>query len=247
MIGKMLRGGLVASLVPVFAVLLQCTIPVIHSFSPPNCIPAAIFRIRSQPSREDGDVVLDEMSASTPANTSIPSALPQLQSVTKDESIEQVEGNASSPAAVVTMITQDSRRILIEELGYRRADVSRLRPELAQAILAKRLVAPNIVPDSWFLAEEDDVQSAMRNRLASESRFPLKFPLLGISTIVFGKGFGDFLVTSIKVSTNFPGSSWGEEFMGVPVILIDVVCIILGGGLFSWTWSSMRSEGNEMF
>lgn len=170
------------------------------------------------------------------SKSSIPSALPSSQSAATMNS--NSDETLTKSASVVTMINQESRRILIEELGYRRADVSKLRPDLAQAIIAKRMVAPDVVPGSWFLEVEEP---SLQDRLASESRYPLKFPLLGVATILFGRGIGDFLITSIKVSTNFPGSSFAEDFMGVPVYLIDVICMILGGGIFAWTWKTMKA------
>ena len=146
----------------------------------------------------------------------------------------------SSPATAALFINQQTKRILIEELGYKRAEVERLRPELASPIISKRISRPaKGVPEEWMVAQ-DQTSSAMLERLENESKYPLKFPLLGISLILFGKGFSDAAITLIKITTDFPGASLTDQFMGVPVLAIDAVCIVLGAALASWTWQSMR-------
>lgn len=144
-----------------------------------------------------------------------------------------------SQASTAVMINQESKRILIEELGYRRADVERLQPALAAPIIARRLRRPpGGLPESWVDAEG----VRQKRRLENESRHPLKFPLLGVSLVLLGKGLGDLIVTIIKVSIDFPGASLSDEFQGVPVVLIDAVCVVLGAALGGWTWKTMRSR-----
>ena len=150
----------------------------------------------------------------------------------------------ATTASVATMISQENKRILIEELGYRRADVERLKFELAPSIIEQRTKCPaDGMPASWCRSEQElalERDAAMRNKLEQESKYPLKIPLIAISLILFGKGFGDALITIIKVNINFPGASLAEEFLGVPVLLIDGVCTILGAGLAWWTWNTMK-------
>lgn len=147
-------------------------------------------------------------------------------------------------ASVATMISQENKRILIEELGYRRADVERLKFELAPSIIDQRTKCPaEGMPSAWCRSEQElalERDAAMRNKLEQESKFPLKIPLIGISLILFGKGFGDALITIIKVNTNFPGASLAEEFLGIPVLLIDAVCTVVGAALAWWTWNNMK-------
>ena len=129
---------------------------------------------------------------------------------------------------------------MIEELGYRRKDVETLKPEIASRIVAKGLKRPiDGVPADWCIVEES-IDNKMLEKLQNESRYPLKTPLLGISLILFGKGFFDGLITIIKVNTNFPGVSFLDEFMGVPVLAIDFVCVAAGITLGSWTWNTMK-------
>ena len=147
---------------------------------------------------------------------------------------------SGTPATAALFINQQTKRVLIEELGYKRAEVERLRPELAQPIVNNRTFRPSEgVPEEWMMAEEDTTR-AMLDKLESENKYPLKFPLLVVGTILFGKGFGDALITIIKVNIDFPGATLTEDFMGVPVLAIDAVCILAGAALASWTWNNMR-------
>ena len=143
----------------------------------------------------------------------------------------------TSSASVATMISQQNKRILIEELGYRRRDVERLKFDLAPSLIERRVRRPEDgLPDAWCRSDEE----LMMEKLEQESKYPLKLPLIGISLILFGKGFGDALVTLIKVNIAFPGASLAEEFMGIPVLLIDAFCTVLGASLAWWTWKNMK-------
>ena len=166
----------------------------------------------------------------------------------------------SSTASVAMMISQENRRVLIEELGYKRADVDRLKYDLAPILVEKRIRRPppteedGGIPDDWFRITERELEierrdiisndsgSNMQQRLENESKYPLKLPLLGISLILFGKGFGDALITAIKIYIKFPGASSlvTEEFYGVPVLLIDAACVVLGASVGWWTWNTMK-------
>jgi len=140
-------------------------------------------------------------------------------------------------ASVATMINQESKRILIEELDYRRRDVERIKFDLAPFLIERRVRCPKEgMPDSWCRSDEE----LMMDKLEQESKYPLKLPLIGVSLILFGKGFGDALITLIKVNIDFPGASLVEEFMGIPVLLIDAVCTVLGASLAWWTWTNMK-------
>lgn len=133
------------------------------------------------------------------------------------------------------MISQRQRQILIEDLGYRRKDVDRLRLELVVPILEQKLSCPSDgVPVDWLRPP------TQAERLEQESKYPLKLPLLGIGLILFGKGFGDALITTIKVETGFPGASFGEDFLGVPVVLIDGLCVFVGAAMGLWTLRTMK-------
>lgn len=157
-----------------------------------------------------------------------------------DVDISQLAKHASAEGTSVLFINQQTKRVLIEELGYRRKEVERLRPELAAPILSTRLSRPfEGVPEDWMIPEEE-TSSAMLERLENESKYPLKFPLLAVSLILFGKGFGDALITIIKVNIDFPGASLSESFMGFPVLAIDFICTIIGAALGSWTWKNMK-------
>jgi len=79
----------------------------------------------------------------------------------------------------------------------------------------------------------------MMKKLQKESKYPLKTPLLAISTILAGKGLSDLIVTIIKVNMGYVGASFAEQFYGVPVVGIDVVCVVIGISLGVWTWKSM--------
>jgi hypothetical protein len=137
------------------------------------------------------------------------------------------------------MTSQETKRVLIEELGYKRKDVDRMRYELGPAIVSKRIMCPpeGGMPESWKRNDEE-----MMKKLEQESKYPLKVPLLGVSLVLLGKGLGDAGITFIKVNMDFPGASLAAEFMGVPVLAIDVLCILLGGGLGWWTWNTMNDD-----
>jgi len=84
-------------------------------------------------------------------------------------------------------------------------------------------------------------QEAMKRKLRQESEYPLKFPLLGASVVIAGKGATDALVTVAKVSAGIRGASLSETFAGVPVLAIDAFCVVLGVALGVFTWRTMRS------
>lgn len=108
--------------------------------------------------------------------------------------------------------------------------------------MSKRLARPQEgVPAEWLL-REDETPSAMLEKLEKEQQYPLKFPLLAVSLILVGKGLSDALITAIKVYIDFPGSDLlvKETFMGLPVLGIDLVCVIVGIALGSWTWNAMK-------
>jgi len=151
-------------------------------------------------------------------------------------------------ASTTVMITREMKRVLIEELGYRRGDVDVMRVELAGPIVEKRISCPpQGMPDSWCdkalqmaSTVQDDRDNSMRKRLEKESKYPLKFPFLGISLILLGKGLSDLIITLVKVYINFPGASLTEEFMGIPILVIDMVAIIVGTSFGAWTWNTMK-------
>lgn len=147
-----------------------------------------------------------------------------------------------SPSTTSIFINQQTKRILIEELGYRRVEVERLRPEFASPIVSKRISRPeNGIPPEWLMKEEE-TSSAMLAKLEREQKYPLKIPLLGVSLVLFGKGFSDALVTGIKVYIDFPGADKlaKETFMGLPVLGIDFACVAFGLALGFWTWKTMQ-------
>ena len=174
--------------------------------------------------RETGDVKALAPSASSPE-----SDLDQPDITASSIS----EGNTSS--SQVFMITRDMKRTMIEELGYKRKDVDSIRLELVSNIIKGRVRCPSDgMPTDWVdrdrEAANESVQesSSMMQRLENESKYPLKFPLLAVSLILFGKGFSDALITLIKVNINFPGASLAAQFQGIPVLAIDFVCVIAG-------------------
>mmetsp|Transcript_20117 Transcript_20117/g.40061 ORF Transcript_20117/g.40061 Transcript_20117/m.40061 type:complete len:188 (-) Transcript_20117:146-709(-) len=94
-------------------------------------------------------------------------------------------------------------------------------------------------PSQPIVPQKPDDGRYNLERLESESRYPLKFPLLCVSTILAGKGLSDALITIIKVQQGFVGASLTEEFIGVPVLGIDTLCVAAGVGLGVWTWRTM--------
>lgn len=205
----------------------------VNNNSIPRC--GAIFVEAADDSSKDGD---DDATATT----ALPPATDTSDDGATDKSNEIDTPTEAAPAVATAalFINQQTKRILIEELGYRRAEVERLRPELAQPLVEKRTFRPSEgMPEEWMMAEEDTTR-AMLDKLESENRYPLKFPLLAIGTILFGKGFGDALITLIKVNIDFPGANLTEEFLGVPVLAIDAACVVAGAALASWTWNTMK-------
>jgi len=88
-------------------------------------------------------------------------------------------------------------------------------------------------PSQPIVPQKTDDGRYNLERLESESRYPLKFPLLCVSTILAGKGLSDALITIIKVQQGFVGASL------VPVLGIDALCVAAGVGLGVWTWRTM--------
>jgi ribosomal protein S18 acetylase RimI-like enzyme len=200
------------------------------------------------------DLELDIM-AKTPTAT-VKAALGPATTIPSDVAVstdvdenDPVKTTTASSAQTIVMLTNEMKRVLIEELGYTRKNVETMRVELGQAAIEKRTRCPaEGMPESWCdqsligLDSVESSQSAMRKKLEAESKYPLKVPLLGASVVLLGKGLSDALITIIKVNSSFRGASLTEEFMGVPVLAIDFVCVVLGISLGIWTWKTMRDD-----
>ena len=144
------------------------------------------------------------------------------------------------------MIPKETKRALIEDLGYRRVDIDAMRVELAGPIVSRSVRCPEGgMPESWKREDDEEEESGgsqkrMLSKLEEESKFPLKFPLMAVSTVLAGKGLTDAIVVVLKVNAGIIGASLTEEFFGFPVLGIDALCIILGVGLGLWTWKTMQ-------
>jgi hypothetical protein len=205
----------------------------------------------------EGNTKTDDVATETPtmkalgAATTSPTNASESTNENDSESPppQAVESTTSSSSETIFMLTNEMKRTLIEELGYTRQNVKLMRVELGQAAIEKRTQCPpDGMPESWCdqsligLDDNNDSQSNMRKKLENESKYPLKIPLLGASLVLLGKGLSDAGITIIKVNSGFRGASLTEEFMGVPVLAIDLVCIVLGISLGVWTWKTMRDE-----
>jgi hypothetical protein len=205
----------------------------------------------------EGDTKTDDVATETTtikalgAATAIPTDASESTNENDSESPPQVESTTSatpSSSQTIFMLTNEMKRTLIEELGYTRKNVELMRVELGQAAIEKRTQCPpEGMPESWcdkslIGLDSNASQSAMRKKLENESKYPLKVPLLGASLVLLGKGLSDAGITIIKVNSGFRGASLTEEFMGLPVLAIDFVCIVLGISLGIWTWKTMRDE-----
>jgi len=193
----------------------------------------------------DNEPALDEEGGVV--NTAVPLALPasdndQLcsQLMTNDTS----SSTSTATATTAFMITNDMKRILIEELGYKRQEVNQIRIELVNQVISKRISCPSDgMPSAWYEEKEDaemNSQDRMLQKLEDEGKYPLKAPLLGVSLVLSGKGLTDAIVTVIKVNMGFQGVSLMETFMDVPVLAIDFVCVVVGVALGTWTWNNMK-------
>jgi hypothetical protein len=172
-----------------------------------------------------------------PATTSSSSNIDQ----GRKKSTKSEENTVSSQ---VFMITREMKRMMVEELNYKRKDVDSIRLDLVAKILENRIQCPSEgMPANWVDEDRESVNqenSTMIERLENENKYPLKFPLLAVSLILFGKGFSDAMITLIKVNMNFPGASLTAQFEGIPVLAIDGICVIVGMGLGLWTWKAMK-------
>lgn len=166
-------------------------------------------------------------------------ALPSKSSIKSiADQIAEVEA-AAEPASVAFMVTNEMKRTLIEELGFRRQEAYQIRAEIASVVIDKRLLCPTGgMPANWYRQEEE--QNQMLEKLKNESKYPLKFPLLAVSLILSGKGISDAFITVVKVNMGFKGASMTENFMGIPVLGIDFVCAVAGFGLGAWTFMNMK-------
>lgn len=84
-------------------------------------------------------------------------------------------------------------------------------------------------------------QERMKAKLQAEAEYPLFAPLMFGSAVIGGKGLTDALLTVAKVSAGIRGASLAETFLGVPVLLIDALCVVAGISLARYTWTTMRS------
>lgn len=184
---------------------------------------------------EDG---VDSQVALPPADDSQVALPPAAAAAAIEDDPAASTTGTTTTASTAFMMSQSMRRTLIEELGYRRQDVDCMRVELAGPILEKRLrCPPEGMPESWKM---ETTSSTMMERLENESKYPLKVPLLGVSLVLGGKGLSDAIITAIKVNMGYPGAL--AEFMGVPLLAIDFVCVVVGIALGTWTWKNMRDN-----
>jgi len=173
-------------------------------------------------------------------------ALPLSKDIIDHEEIDTSLDETNNSNNQVFMITQDMKRMLVEELGYKRQEVNSIRVELVANIIENRTKCPlEGIPDSWIdqnreFVDSEQGKSSLMTKLENESKYPLKFPLLAISLVLFGKGFTDALITLIKVNIDFPGASLTAQFQGISVLAIDVLCVMVGVGLGLWTLKSMK-------
>ena len=126
--------------------------------------PLAVISKQTCPSKSTFALQQSQSDESEVADKVISSLPPSSSTTTDDDDdddVANVEQIASS-STVAVMMSQETRRILIEELGYRRKDVDRMRVELAAPIVAKRLPCPETgMPDSWY--RNDDGQDRGRS------------------------------------------------------------------------------------
>jgi hypothetical protein len=97
---------------------------------------------------------------------------------------------------------------------------------------------PNgVLPDEWIMSDQETTDNRIE-RLDKKSNYLLKIPLLDIALGLFGKGLGDMFVALIDGNMSYAevSSLHGVTLFGMPVILIDLVCIALGVALGTWTW-----------
>jgi hypothetical protein len=163
------------------------------------------------------------------------------------QDIDMPISEENTVSSQVFMITREMKRTMVEELGYKRKEVDSIRLELVANVIENRIQCPSDgMPVDWIDRDRESVNksvqenSNMMERLENESKYPLKFPLLATSLVLFGKGFSDALITLIKVNIDFPGASLTAQFQGIPVLAIDGVCVIVGMGLGLWTWKTMK-------
>ena len=163
------------------------------------------------------------------------------------EDTETVTSEEKTVSSQVFMITREMKRTMVEELGYKRTEVDSIRLELVGNIIENCIRCPlGGMPVDWVDLDRKSVsesvgdKSNMMKKLESESKYPLKFPLLAISLILFGKGFSDALITLIKVNIDFPGATFTALFQGIPVLAIDAICVAVGAGLGLWTFKTMK-------
>eukprot|EP00531_Pseudo-nitzschia_arenysensis_P007979 CAMPEP_0116153840 /NCGR_PEP_ID=MMETSP0329-20121206/21459_1 /TAXON_ID=697910 /ORGANISM="Pseudo-nitzschia arenysensis, Strain B593" /LENGTH=252 /DNA_ID=CAMNT_0003650775 /DNA_START=65 /DNA_END=823 /DNA_ORIENTATION=+ len=215
-------------------------------------LPAPLF---PEASGDEGVATKIEASDSEAEGTAVkalaaaPASLPSDSNNVKDTTTEASisDEDATAVSSQVFMITREMKRSMIEELGYSRKEVDSIRLELVGNILEDRVRCPTEgMPSDWIdqerVAANESVQetSDMMAKLENESKYPLKFPLLGVSLILFGKGFSDALITLIKVNIDFPGASLTAQFQGIPVLAIDLVCVLAGAGIGFWTFKTMK-------
>jgi len=174
-------------------------------------------------------------------------AAPSSANAADQQDLDVPASEEKAVSSQVFMITRVMKRSMVEELGYTRKEVDSVRLDLVANIIENRIQCPpEGMPGNWVDRDRESANesvqenSNMMERLESESKYPLKFPLLAASLVLFGKGFSDALITLIKVNIDFRGASLAAQFQGIPVLAIDVFCVMLGVGLGLWTWKTMR-------
>lgn len=210
-------------------------------YARPKNIPMALFSSNSNETNQKETLPLTSPNDNNDINLSSSTAAAAIGSLPPSDNMDTSRVTPTPEASSATfMITNEMKRILIEELGYKRTEATNMRVELVASVIEQRIFRPSDgMPTSWYIPE-DDPSRKMMEKLQNESKYPLKVPLLAMSLILTGKGISDAIITIIKVNMGINGASLSEQFMGIPVMGIDFICTVSGIALGFWTFKNMQ-------
>mmetsp|Transcript_14093 Transcript_14093/g.39442 ORF Transcript_14093/g.39442 Transcript_14093/m.39442 type:complete len:518 (+) Transcript_14093:285-1838(+) len=129
-----------------------------------------------EPEIQTSTEVEDAMSVPAPApfnKSVIPTA------ATSDAAYDDEEEDAAVP--VLTVIDEGTKRVLISELRYTKADVSQMRPEVAGEVVRNRLMRPTEgMPPSFYI----DPSQIPKKKVLSRKNIVLS--VVGVAILSFG-------------------------------------------------------------
>lgn len=126
----------------------------------------------------------------------------------EDISTEATEATAVRTAAFVAIIDDDLKKVLMTDLRYTEADVSRMRPEIAKEVVYNKLSRPTEgMPKNWYTDPDDAVlKSSYLSHLAKKKGLIVSVAAVGVAAVVLkdNDAIGDTVEDMVDAVKSIP-------------------------------------------